>query len=218
MGQYFLRLLAFQTGLPEIAILDIDAWGMAAMYQMGVGTVNQEVNNQLIVPISVKLYITNLNSQLQWCTLNKSVNKAIIHGGLRSIDVDLPPGIPPNDQDVLEFVPNDLPLARGVHNYGFNKAKEVELEKLVWLHQANYPNHSQHWIQSFHQQVLHQNLKKIINLTSCSKGTTFYQFYQLFNRYYIQEDEKNYSFGSMSDTSSDAEDTGTNKCNGRCRN
>ena len=24
MGQYFLRLLAFQTGLPEIAILDID--------------------------------------------------------------------------------------------------------------------------------------------------------------------------------------------------
>ena len=45
MGQYFLRLLAFQTGLPEIAILDIDAWAMAAMYQMGVGTLNQEVNN-----------------------------------------------------------------------------------------------------------------------------------------------------------------------------
>jgi len=46
----------------------------------------------------------------------------MIHGGLRSIDVDLPPGIPPNNQDMFEFVPHDLPLSRGVHNYGINKA------------------------------------------------------------------------------------------------
>ena len=75
MRKYFLTLMAFQTGLPEIdCILD-----MAAIYEMSTETENPEVSNELIVLKPVYFYVTNIDSQLKWCTLNQSVNKALIH-------------------------------------------------------------------------------------------------------------------------------------------